>query len=105
MDRQMFVMDSYDATQPIKITSTRQVAAISPAAMVRVVSCEEVVRQPFREAAIFATIKKHIRVRYCWRRPNLWQGGETRFFHYPPSDAPASRDCVYLLPHATCVYG
>ncbi|NEP14374.1 MAG: response regulator, partial [Symploca sp. SIO2C1] len=75
MDMRMPVMDGYKATQQIKSTTKGQATAIialtasvleEERAVILSAGCDDFMRKPFREADIFATMHKHIGVRYVY---------------------------------------
>jgi len=75
MDMRMPVMDGYEATKLIKGTTKGSATVIialtasiidNERAIVLSAGCDDWVRKPFRESAIFETIAKHLGVRYCY---------------------------------------
>ncbi len=79
MDMRMPVMDGYEATKQIKSAlkgqATTVIALTASAledekAIVLSVGCDDFLGKPFREADIFATMQKHIGVRYVYDVPS-----------------------------------
>jgi signal transduction histidine kinase/CheY-like chemotaxis protein len=79
MDMRMPVMDGYEATKQIKSAlkgqATTVIALTASAledekAIVLSVGCDDFLGKPFREADIFATMQKHIGVRYVYDLPS-----------------------------------
>lgn len=79
MDMRMPVMDGYEATKQIKSALKGQATAVialtasaldDEKAIVLSVGCDDFLRKPFREADIFATMQKHIGVRYVYDVPS-----------------------------------
>jgi signal transduction histidine kinase/CheY-like chemotaxis protein len=75
MDMRMPVMDGYEATKQIKLTTKGQATAVialtasvleEERAVVLSAGCDDFVRKPFREADIFELMHKHIGVRYVY---------------------------------------
>jgi len=78
MDMWMPVMDGYEATKRIKATVKGQATAIiavsaGNAEEARTVTvsddCDDFIHKPFRDAEIFATLHKHLGVRYIYDEP------------------------------------
>jgi CheY-like chemotaxis protein len=79
MDMRMPVMDGYEATKQIKSALKGQATAVialtasvleDEKAIVLSIGCDDFLRKPFREADIFATMQKHIGVRYVYDVPS-----------------------------------
>ncbi|MBW4503544.1 MAG: response regulator [Scytonema hyalinum WJT4-NPBG1] len=79
MDMRMPVMDGYEATKHIKSALKGQATAVialtasaleDEKAIVLSVGCDDFLGKPFREADIFATMQKHIGVRYVYDVPS-----------------------------------
>lgn len=79
MDMRMPVMDGYEATKQIKSALKGQATAVialtasaleDEKAIVLSVGCDDFLRKPFREADLFATMQKHIGVRYVYDVPS-----------------------------------
>jgi predicted ATPase/signal transduction histidine kinase/CheY-like chemotaxis protein/tRNA A-37 threonylcarbamoyl transferase component Bud32 len=79
MDMRMPVMDGYEATKQIKLTTKGQATAIialtastleEERTVVTSAGCDDFLRKPFREADIFEMMHKHIGVRYVYENPN-----------------------------------
>ncbi len=79
MDMRMPVMDGYEATKQIKSALKGQATAVialtasaleDEKAIVLSVGCDDFLGKPFREADIFATMQKHIGVRYVYDLPS-----------------------------------
>ena len=75
MDMRMPVMDGYEATQRIKVTTKGQATAVialtasileEERAVVLSTGCDDFVRKPFREDDIFDSMNKHLGVRYVY---------------------------------------
>jgi len=75
MDMRMPVMDGYEATKQIKTTTRGQATAIialtasvleEERAIILSAGCEDFLRKPFRAAAIFDLMHKHIGVEYIY---------------------------------------
>jgi len=67
MDMPMPVMNGYEATQRIKVTTQGQATAIIALTVsVLEAGCDDFVRKPFREEEIFDIMKKHLGVRYLY---------------------------------------
>ena len=75
MDMRMPVMDGFEATQTIKATTAGQATAIiavtasvleEERAVVLSAGCNDFLRKPFREEAIFQMMEKHLGVRYIY---------------------------------------
>jgi signal transduction histidine kinase/DNA-binding NarL/FixJ family response regulator len=75
MDMRMPVMDGYEATQAIKVTTKGQATAIialtasvleEERAVVLSAGCDDFIRKPFRESDIFEAMHKHIGVQYIY---------------------------------------
>ncbi|MGD2183641.1 response regulator [Lusitaniella coriacea] len=75
MDMRMPVMDGYEATQRIKVTTQGNATAIvaltasvleEEKAIILSAGCDDFMRKPFRENDIFAVMSKHIGVRYVY---------------------------------------
>jgi len=80
MDMRMPVMDGYEATKHIKANTKGQATAIialtasvleEEREIILSTGCDDFMRKPFREADIFATMHKHIGVRYIYEDNNL----------------------------------
>jgi PAS domain S-box-containing protein len=78
MDMWMPVMDGYEATKRIKATVKGQATAIiavtaGNAEEARTVTasddCDDFIQKPFRDTQIFATLHKHLGVRYIYDEP------------------------------------
>ena len=78
MDMRMPVMDGYEATKQIKTTTQGQATAIvaltasvleEERAVILSTGCDDFMRKPFREEDIFATMGKHLGVRYIYEDP------------------------------------
>ncbi|MEG4573812.1 ATP-binding protein [Microcoleus sp. N3A4] len=78
MDMWMPVMDGHEATKRIKATAKGQATAIiavsaGKAEEARTVTvsddCDDFIHKPFRDADIFATLHKHLGVRYIYDEP------------------------------------
>ncbi|GAB4193667.1 MAG: AAA family ATPase [Coleofasciculaceae cyanobacterium] len=79
MDMRMPVMDGYEATKQIKLTTKGQATAVialtastleEERTVVTSAGCDDFLRKPFREADIFEMMHKHIGVRYVYENPN-----------------------------------
>jgi CheY-like chemotaxis protein len=75
MDMRMPVMDGYQATKRIKLTTKGQATAVialtasvleEERAVVLSAGCDDFMRKPFQEADIFEVMHKHIGVRYVY---------------------------------------
>lgn len=72
MDMRMPVLDGYAATQEIKRQAQGQVVIIALTAsvleeesdLIRAAGCDDILRKPFREADIFAMLRKHLEVTF-----------------------------------------
>ncbi|MBE7469739.1 MAG: hypothetical protein DPW09_28045 [Anaerolineae bacterium] len=93
MDMRMPVMDGYQAAQRIKATTQGQATAIialtasafeEERAVVLSAGCDDFLRKPFREADIFALMRKHIGVRFVYAADSQ------------PAAAPESREKFLL---------
>lgn len=78
MDMRMPVMDGYEATKQIKATTKGQATAIialtassleQERAVVLSTGCDDFIRKPFKEAAIFDALYKHKGVRFIYDEP------------------------------------
>jgi signal transduction histidine kinase/CheY-like chemotaxis protein len=78
MDMRMPMMDGYEATRQIKRSTSGQATAIialtastleEEQAVVLSAGCDDFVRKPFAENDIFATMHRHIGVRYVYETP------------------------------------
>ena len=91
MDMRMPVMDGYEATKQIKTTTGGQAIAIialtasvleEERAVILSAGCDDFMRKPFREEDIFATMGKHLGVRYIYEdqtAASLAGAGESSF--------------------------
>jgi CheY-like chemotaxis protein len=83
MDMRMPVMDGYQATKRIKLTTKGQATAVialtasvleEERAVVLSAGCDDFMRKPFQEAEIFELMNKHIGVRYVYDEPTAHTG-------------------------------
>jgi signal transduction histidine kinase/CheY-like chemotaxis protein len=83
MDMRMPVMDGYQATKRIKLTTKGQATAVialtasvleEERAVVLSAGCDDFMRKPFQEADIFEVMNKHIGVRYVYDEPTAHTG-------------------------------
>ena len=83
MDMRMPVMDGYQATKRIKLTTKGQATAVialtasvleEERAVVLSACCDDFMRKPFQEAEIFELMNKHIGVRYVYDEPTAHTG-------------------------------
>lgn len=94
MDAQMPDLDGYEVTRrmrsrelaehrtPTKIIALTARVFEADRALALASGCDDFVRKPFEEAAIFTTLAEHLNVEYCYVEPNV-----ATVSHLPDSDA------------------
>ncbi len=109
MDMRMPVMDGYEATRHIKATPQGQQTPIialtagafeEERAIVLSAGCDDFIRKPFRENAIFDAIQKYVGVQYLYEDPPPASPfpPDQRYTYAPDGGAGLSLSTLELLP-------
>ncbi len=113
MDMRMPVMDGYEATKQIKSTTKGQATAVialtasmleEERAVTLSVGCDDFLRKPFRERAIFDIMTKHIGVRFVYEEETPLETTKAADVDLPallaqlPPDLP--KQLYYALKHS-----